>query len=338
MPRLSVHTSDRTSFKRCRQRWEFSSNLRMNLESKTPITPLFFGTNIHAALANYYDPSTPRSPGPAIDVFKAHTAAYLAQFEEPDTDKLVWIDEQLELGTGMLKHYFSVVDKLPLMPDTDFEAIWVEKQMEVPIPGLPGVSYTFTLDGLVKDIYNRYWILEHKTAAQLFEDQEWLSNDDQCGSYLWALTQLDPPIYAEGVIYNSLRKKVPTPLRPLVNGGFSKNKTQDTTLDIALGTLREYYGKVPKSYWEFLDTLKAKPENFVQRVPVRRNRHEIQILGEYLRYEVMDMINNPTIYRSPSRINCSGCPFLAPCLMKWEGSDYEYYLDAQYKRRKKEWV
>lgn len=331
--RLSVHTSDRTSFKRCRQRWEFSSNLRMNLESKTPITPLFFGTNIHAALATYYDPVTPRDPAPAKEVFLNKTYVYLAQFDDPPQEKVDWIDEQVVLGSGMLDNYFRYAEE-----NDNFKVIWVERQLEVPIPGLPGVSYTFTLDGLVVDDVGRYWILEHKTAAQLFEEQEWLSNDDQCGSYLWALTQLDPPIYAEGVIYNSIRKKVPQPLRPLVNGGFSIARNQDTTFAVAIETLRNHYGRIPVRYHEFLDMLKEKPENFVQRTPVRRNRKEIQILGESLRAEVLDMINNPTIYRSPSRINCQGCPFLAPCIMKWEGSDFTYYLHSQYKRREKEWV
>lgn len=308
----------------------------MNLEPKTPITPLFFGTNVHAALADYYDPSWNFRDGyRAIEVFRTKTLDYLLQFDQPDSEKIKWVDDQLILGTGMLENYFFTY-----APEhDDFEVIYVERSdMEVPIPGMPGVSYTFTLDGLVKDKHDRYWILEHKTAAQLFEDQEWLSNDDQCGSYLWALTQLDPPIFAEGVIYNSIRKKVPSQLRRLINGGFSVAKNQDTTFEIAISTIRSEYGKVPKQYWEFLDMLKEKPQNFVQRVHVRRNRKEIQILGESLRNEVLDMVNNPTIYRSPSRINCAGCPFLAPCIMKWEGSDYQYYLDSQYTRRQKQWV
>jgi hypothetical protein len=100
-----------------------------------------------------------------------------------------------------------------------------------------------------------------------------------------------------------------------------------------LNTLREYYGKVPKHYWEFLDQLKYKPNNFVHRTSVRRNRREIQILGEALRYEVLDMLNNPAIYRSPSRINCSSCPFISPCILKWEGGDAQYLLDSEFRPR-----
>ena len=331
--KISVHTTDRSSFKRCRQRWDFSSNLRMNLQSRTPITPLFFGTNIHAGLARYYDPQWNERDGEAaIEVFRNKTLQHLVQFQDPTPETVQWVDDQLDLGTGMLKHYFWWAKR-----NDAFDVVFVEKNMDVSIPGLPGVEYNFTLDGLVVDRHRRHWILEHKTAAQIFEDQEWLSNDDQCGSYLWALTRLEPSIIAEGVIYNTLRKKAPQRLRSLKNGDYSSNKTQDTTYGIAKKMLKDKYGTIPSKYNDLLEHLQLKGENFVQRVPVRRNRREIDAIGEFMRYEVMDMINDPVIYRSPSRINCSGCPFLVPCIMKWEGSDYDYYLEAQYKKREKEW-
>src|SRR5580765_1592866 len=128
--RISVHTSDRTSFKRCRQRWDFSSNLRMNMEPKSPVTPLFFGSNMHAALADYYEPSTPRLPESAVNVFLAKTNKYLDQFDVIDEEKEIWINDQIDLGTGMLGYYFSQCNNLDLMPDTDWQVIWVEKQME----------------------------------------------------------------------------------------------------------------------------------------------------------------------------------------------------------------
>jgi hypothetical protein len=297
----------------------------MRLEPKTVIEPLWFGTNIHLALATYYDPSSPRDPKEAIDVFKETCYRYLAQFESPDPDKVVWVDEMVELGTGMLNYYFLWAER-----HDDFEVIAVEMPFDVGIPGLPGVSYAGTLDGLVRDPSGRYWILEHKTTAQFYESQDFLVNDDQVGSYYWALTQLDPPILVEGVLYNNLKKKVPKDLRPLKRGGFSVNKSQDTTFDIAITQLREHYGKVPREYWDFLDHLKYKPDNFVQRDYIRRNRRELEMLGQEMRWEVLDMVNNPAIYRTPSRINCNGCPFYAPCIAKWENSDYQYMLDTMY--------
>lgn len=327
---LEVHTSDRTSFKRCRQRWDFSSNLRMNLEPKTPIEPLWFGTAIHEALAAYYDPEG-IGPKPALSMnaFNQYINDWKDQLEAISVDQEEWAEEMRTKGTAMLAYYFQWAPK-----HDDFEVIFVEKPFIVDIPRMPGVTYSLRLDGLVKDKEGRYWILEHKTTASFPEQEEWLVMDDQCGSYLWALTQLDEPIYAEGVIYNSLKKKAPSPLRKLKNGGYSIAQNQDTTFEVALTTLREEYGKVPRRYWDFLDYLKYKPDNFIKRQYVRRNRSELDRLGESLWQECLDMVNDPAIYRTPSRINCTGCPFIAPCMAKWEGSDYEWLLEQNYRSRK----
>jgi hypothetical protein len=286
---------------------------------------------MHEALAAYYDPDLddPRNPEFAIDVFKAYVANWLAEQDNPSEDQYIWAEDALELGVGMLKYYFVWAQK----HDT-FIVVSVEKDFEVPIPGMPGVTYSFRIDGLVMDPDGRFWLLENKTTAQFSDSTEYLAMDDQCGSYLWGLTQIDFPVHAEGVIYNELKKKVPQPLRELAAGGYSVNKSQDTTFEIAVNTLKEQYEKIPRHYWEFLDHLKAKPNNFVRRTPVRRNRREIEILGETLRYEVLDMVSNPTIYRAPSRINCSGCPFIAPCILKWEGGDFQQLLDWEYTERK----
>jgi hypothetical protein len=342
--KISIHTSDRTNFKRCRQRWDFSSNIRGNLEPKKPITPLWFGTGIHEALAAYYDPTTGeieyfrngqgiltksegRDPDYGIFVFENFVGSWLTSLGEPGEDQILWAKENLELGLGMLDNYFKWAPK-----NDDFEVIWVEREYKVGIPGLPGVSYSFRCDGLIKTKHHT-WLLEHKTTAQFPDQTEWLMMDDQCGSYLWGLSQLDPPIFAEGVVYNELKKKTPQPLRPLLAGGYSINRSQDTSFDIALTTLRNEYKPIPKKYWDFLDFLKYKPDNFIKRTPVRRNRREIELLGEMLRYEVLDMVNNPAIYRSPSRVNCSSCPFVAPCILRWEGGDVQSILGYEFKER-----
>ena len=268
-----------------------------------------------------------RDPEYAIFVFEMYIDSWLTSLGEPGEDQILWAKENRELGLGMLNNYFKWAVK-----NDDFEVIWVEKEFEVGIPGMPGVSYSFRCDGLIKTVHH-IWLLEHKTTAQFPDQTEWLMMDDQCGSYLWGLTQLDPPIHAEGVVYNELKKKVPQPLRPLIAGGFSINRSQDTSFEIAVTTLRENYKPIPKHYWDFLDYLKYKPDNFIKRTPVRRNRREIELLGEMLRYEVLDMVNNPAIYRSPSRVNCSSCPFVGPCILKWEGGDAQFLLDHEFTGR-----
>ena len=55
--RTAIHISDVRVFKDCRQRWDFSSPLRMNLESQNPNKNLMTGSLVHEALAKAYEPS-----------------------------------------------------------------------------------------------------------------------------------------------------------------------------------------------------------------------------------------------------------------------------------------
>ena len=330
---VEIHTTDRSAFKRCRQRWDFSSNLRMNLEPKRPIDPLWFGIGAHRAWASYYDPETPRSYDIGMNTFRSYVTDWIArQGTDLSEDQELWAKEMLELGEGIFDYYFGWAPT-----HDDFDVIWVEKSFNVEIPHMPGVDYSFRVDGLVQDKHERLWILEHKTAASFPQDEEWLALDDQCGSYLWALRSLG--INCEGVIYNTLRKKPPMRLRRLKDGTLSVAKNQDTTYDLALAAIKADYGskksKVPVKYLDYLDFLRTKPNNFVRRMPVRRSTRELDLLGEELHLEVLDMVNAPTIYRSPSRINCSGCPFIAPCIAKWDGSDYKWLLEQNYQEREK---
>jgi hypothetical protein len=68
---VPIHTSDRAAFKRCRRYWNWSSPMRENLRPKVTLggvnLPLWFGSGIHYALEQYYDPVLRRDP---IETFK----------------------------------------------------------------------------------------------------------------------------------------------------------------------------------------------------------------------------------------------------------------------------
>jgi hypothetical protein len=308
----------------------------MNLEPKATITPLWFGTGIHLALANYYDPQYPeRSSERAQWQFLVFCNDWKMQTYlegNLDDERQLWLRDQQRLGIGMLDNYFKWAAK----HDHEYfdEVIWVEQVFDVTVPGMPGISYRFRVDGLVRQ-GRRIFILEHKTTAQFPDTSEWLSMDDQCGSYLWGLRR-SIGIEAEGVIYNSLKKKNPVHLRELSRGGLSVNRSQDTTYEVAARDIRDYNGgHIPQHYHDYLRYLRdvKKQSNFIDREVIRRNRRELDMLGEMLRYEIRDMLDNPAIYRSPSRVNCSNCPFTAPCIAKWEQADWKQILASNYRER-----
>ncbi len=68
---IPVHNSDRSNFKACRRRWDWSSPARQNLTVRAEIygvdTNLWFGTGIHYALEGFYSPVVRRDP---VEVFK----------------------------------------------------------------------------------------------------------------------------------------------------------------------------------------------------------------------------------------------------------------------------
>jgi hypothetical protein len=63
---IPIHNSDRTAFRDCRRRWDWSSPARHNLTLRADIHGvnhnLWFGTGIHWAIEQYYTPGIRRDP------------------------------------------------------------------------------------------------------------------------------------------------------------------------------------------------------------------------------------------------------------------------------------
>lgn len=362
--KIVIRTSDRLNFKRCRQHWDFGSKIRQDWEPLFGPLNLDFGIAIHAALHVYYEPDFWHADRSivqlaAIEEFRSHCydrrARYLLSTGQEDIDPEIertQFIEPLQLGVGMLQHYFTYA------PSVDnFTPIRAEIEFEVPIPAANGfklplgfaqlkdgnlyvydfesedflpVVYQGRCDLLLEDRFNRYWIMDHKTAGQ-FGSVEYLEMDEQCGSYIWALRKmLGLPI--AGVIYNRLLKDVPKPPKELMYGGFSKNRQQRTTYELYKQTLIDN-GERLTDYIEFLEFLQDKPNPFFQRYQVSRSDTEMQNLERQIGIEAIDMLNNPSIYPNVGMFTCMGCAYRTPCLAKMDGSDYEFILKNQFRKR-----
>lgn len=357
-----VRTTDRNNFKRCRQEWDFSSKIRMDLEpnSRSRVA-LDFGTAIHAGLEAYYNPVVSNQS----DEFRMQLC--LSEFlrswltARPNGDPALeeeWNEYNL-LGINMLKGYvkhyfqadqnfkcwaveleFSVPITVPqegMMTETDDLAVIGGKLVQY-VPDFvyqtydwKPVQYQGRIDAIWIDDNDQYWIVDHKTAAR-WAETNWLDLDEQCGSYLWAMKQLHPDKKWAGVIYNELKKAAPKKPAVLKSGKLSVNKQQSTTHSIFLSTVEER-GLNPNDYTEFLDYLVANPPEFFRRTQVHRNNREIALQGERIFYEAVDMLNNPNIYPTPTKFNCNYCSFMGPCVSKWEGSDYLQILSSNYHKR-----
>lgn len=253
-----IHTSERKSYRACRRRWDWI--FRDSLYPFMTAKPLEFGTAFHLGMETYYDPKMWNAPRATmaeyavtkfVEKCESQRKAFLEQSAVPylEADVKEDYDERVELGKGMLRHYFQNI--APGI-DVGWKPIKVEVAFMVPIPhpktgeqviwckcdqcwnrflkyakqvydetgqddhppraywqGLP-VVYAGRCDMVAEDKEGNWWIFDWKSARAVNVDHdEFLELDDQVASYVWALTKLGFPI--RGFVYHEQKKGYPQP-------------------------------------------------------------------------------------------------------------------------------
>lgn len=237
-----VRASERAAFQRCQ--WAWWMRYRQGLVPKgIPSTPLWFGTGVHIALAEWYcGPGLTRGPEPAEtweEYSKGMEMAYV-RTDDPDEETVAkWVDAR-ELGTVMLEGYRKLYGR-----DERWSIVRPERTFSLAIPWPENASRFWDaasvdpsavmaeLVGTYDVVYldtatNRYWLGEHKTAKAILTRH--LAMDNQAGTY-WATATAelrrdglipDDGLLA-GIMYNFLRKAMPDE-RPRDEEGYATNK------------------------------------------------------------------------------------------------------------------
>lgn len=353
-----IRTSDRNTFRRCRQLWDYRSPIRRHLEYTPGIEPLDFGIAIHEGLDVYYDPK--RWDDPSRDIvryeaehaFLKHLDVWRKRLQatgmwEPQKRRHL---ELSQLGLDMLQHYWKWApenDKhwRPVKSEIEFEVpIPVPFELELALPkrfrknaeghlevladggGWYVVYYQGRIDLISQLLSNgRYILIDHKTAAQ-FGQTEHLDLDTQCRSYAWALKKM-LNIDISQIVYSELKKSVPKPPRILQSGSLSVAKNQGTTYELYMEKIKEL-NHDPNWYGDFIQWLKeTPPQEYFRRIPVDYRPEMLEQTGLAICMEAIDMLNDPFIYPNPDRWNCNGCAFRTPCLIKQEGGDPEWHIE-----------
>lgn len=320
-----IHTTDRQAFKSCRLRWDFTSNLRRNLQPEKHVNWLTFGTAWHAGLEAYYDPKyDSRDIARAKEAFLLNLQTSFYKNESPSVEDQEEYEDNKALGIGMLEGYLTFAKA-----NDRFNVLWVEEAFLVPIEGVAN-PYSLKPDMVVEDFQNKVWIWENKSADKLPENTEYLLMDEQVGGYMLGILKAKG-IACAGTIYNIARKKLPSPIKVLQNGNLSKDKRITTTYERAKAQVLDHYGEIPADFNPFLEHLQGQRNPFFYREAVRRNRRELAFLDKMITVESKEMLDpDVLIYRNPNRFNCSGCAFVGPCLTYYEGGDVETILEANY--------
>jgi hypothetical protein len=153
-------------------------------------------------------------------------------------------------------------------------------------------DYIFKADGLVV-IDGKLWLLENKWWKSIEQNVvRMLVQDEQCGMYLWGLSQAiargtahpdvlaavaqyGPPV---GVYYNVIRKKLPVVPALNKDGTTAKRADVDSTHAVFFATLCER-GQDTADYAGILDALSEKGDTFHYREGVYRNAAELREIG-----------------------------------------------------------
>jgi hypothetical protein len=362
-----IRTSDRKKFKECRLAWDLGSKIRQNLEPIGIRTPLDFGTEIHAGLERWYDPALWDGPPGARAAlsqlaFQEQWRKHRMSYERNGVLSVEAMDDMLqrkELGTKMLEYYFLWSAKR----DKGLTPIYTEIEFEVPIMlptdaitlpehfgfsvayGLPTLTYRDRevvyqgrIDLIVQDSDGYYWLVDHKTAGRFEDNTEFLVRDEQCKSYAWALGwQLG--INVRGVIYNELYKGIPEAparLNTIRKGlSFSTNKTQDTTFELALETFKAEDRAAFRAglYDPYLTFLRTEGREFCRRNRITYTPEMLEILGNQICLEAIDMLSDPYVYPSPDRWKCRWCDFRTPCESLLDGQPIDWMKETMYIKR-----
>jgi hypothetical protein len=299
---LIISVTEREEFKRCRRRWDYSSNNRQGLQPITPGVSLSLGTLIHAALADWSTQCYSKADGgrcvgtppDLVSIFMQHSNETVdvtkANYNKnvgvmPSDSELATLYESIELGMAMMKNY---QDQWVWPFATGWSLYSTEQEYTIKVPGTDHYLKG-KLDGVIVDAHSRLWIVEHKTYSMRPRPQV-LENNNQFLAYLWLLTKWAAGEKIGGIAYDGMWKKA----KP------SKNEPL---------------------------------ESLFCRMLLTRSDYELAEFARNLYFEVMDMAVDPSVYYNRRWEGCYDCPYESLCTAQSKGDDVDYALTHFVKRQ-----
>ena len=345
-----LRTSERSTYKRCRQAWDWAYNEW--LRSRSLGRALRFGDLVHQALAIYYPPGKERGPHPA-ETFRT---LYLGQLEElgrmtMDSEEDGKVDAE-DLGVAMMNNYVTEYGL-----DERWEIIQPEMPMAIDIRDHRGrymVTYVMRGDAVIRDRSRKkrtLGLFEHKTSGSAEKSGTPLALDEQGGTY-WALMpdwlkqsgHLPKKAEFDFILYNILRKGAPDD-RPVNELGQKLNKPTKEALWAAVEEYQDHglkkSGKM-EDMTAFLESQgvdvpqlgepsKNQPAPFFHREFIYRSDGDKATQLGRIRAEVreMQMARNGelAIIKAPAE-HCKWCDFRDMCEVHETGSDWESMKDG----------
>lgn len=309
---MIVSVTERGSYKRCHQRWDYTSRNRQNLAEIIPPVAFSLGGLVHKALQLWTekpDTNAVEHFGKAavleIEAIKLRYRKFVGS--EISDYELNSLTDMFGLGHEMVSNYQDFW-KSPL--PKGFELVQAEQTIIMPIPhtlhscecfgaapnciNCAGTGKVWhylegTLDAIIQDVRSGLlFVLERKTYGKRPREDD-LECADQFTAYAWLLEKLNIGQVA-GIAYDGLWK------RPLIKERGGPRKIEDL----------------------FLRTL------------VTRSPQELQNFERELSLEVQEMAH-PSIYRNYRWDGCWDCKGAIKdlCLAEYRGEDAESIRQTQ---------
>lgn len=362
MNQVILRTSERTAFKRCQAKWwwAYREGLKPRGAEKTP---LWFGTGVHLALAEWYLPGTKRGPHPAETFAKfAGDALTSIKMVDADEETLAQYIDGKELGVKMLEGYVKLYGRdeqwsfiaaeqafdldVP-WPGSDRQSLWVVEDGQVML------RYAGTFDGVYRDLgTSRIELLETKTAKAI--QTQHLSLDDQAGSY-WAVAShtlaarglIKPTERISAIRYNFLRKALPDE-RPVDEQGYATNKPLKAHYLLALdgidGWTAKELGKKKLDELEDIaianhilvtgDRSKSQPLPLFLREEVHRTSGERRTQLQRIQNEALQMQlfreGLLPITKTPTKDCTWDCDYVTMCKLQDAGGDWKTHRQVAF--------
>lgn len=291
-----IRGSEVSSYLSCRRSWKLS--WVDHLKKKAPDGKLFFGELFHKYLELYYECMNKQEAW-------QQTIEWLDGEDLSDMDQ-PFIDELMQLFDGVSQNYMNEYHEYDVR---NIQTLATELRFAIPLIeddpiGLKGGMLDFAYEGTIDLVYLQDGLLkfsDHKTVSSI---DRYVNNavlDRQISRYWWALTALgqgygyiwqgdevgwvpvkQTQLYEKiaymaptEFVYNIIGKTAPKPPSILKNGTISKDKKQNTTLELYKKAIVEN-GLKFADYTEMLEMLEKQGNKFLRRVSVVRNMSECQ--------------------------------------------------------------
>jgi hypothetical protein len=338
LTRINTSVSDRTLFKRCRRKWDFTSKLRQNLEPRDSFSAsAWFGQGIHFALEDYHGYNRFGNP---VNAFQAYYDCF-----DRETELNIDCENLAAMAPGILTYYIE--EWMPTrkqfrtfiyngVPQVEVKVILELKDLSKEL-GLP-VYYSMVFDRVVEDEEGRLWIEDYKTVTQF--DTTKLETDPQISTYSWG-AELYYKRPVEGIVFLQLKKKLVEDPRILKNGDISSDKSQSTNYYRYLELLKMTYGNTasaPEKNQECLNELLLEEseygDKYIRYDLVRRNSFARKKEYGLIKMEILDMMAKDVRIYPNQTANCKmDCLYRNACIATDDGSDAQYILDNNFKKR-----